>query len=340
MATTVIDNEQPVSEVTGTPEGSPAPVTPTPDDGMSELQRHKVARGLAKPRTETVIPDVTETPAKPDTARAEPSDEPVPLDAKDRFEDPDTREVLDLRTRNGKRIRNLLGDRARLRAENEELRARNTTRPADEAQPGRTAQPQAPTQTTETDDPEPKLDDFTSYDEYSRATSRWVTRQELKSQRDTERASAQQQARHQQFQQSVEKYSEALPQVRQKYPDYDEVLARIPLDKAHQHITNAVLTSPVGHELAYYLGTHPDAYKAIMTAPTLDAHLRLIGRFEAQVEAAASPAAPSASPRTSRAPEPVAPVHSAGSTQTTAAFDPDDVQAWRQRRGMGRSMNR
>src|SRR5688572_2646228 len=104
MATTVIDNEPPVTEVTGTPEGSPA-AEATPDDGMSELQRYKVERGLAKPQTHSKIPpaaEPVEQVVKPDVV-AEPEKVDAPLDAKDRFEDPETREVLDLRTRNGKR---------------------------------------------------------------------------------------------------------------------------------------------------------------------------------------------------------------------------------------------
>jgi hypothetical protein len=310
---------------------------------LSEYEKHKVARGYGKPpaippaEAKTPTPAATPEPVTGEEPGAEgETAETAPLDEKHKFVDPDTGEALDGRRRATKRVKALLSERARLRDRIATLEAHNS-RPAGEVRPE--PRPQTPPATsTATDDPEPQLANFQSYDDYTKATARWVARQELTSARDSERASGEQARQREQFSQFAEQYAQKLPAIRQQMPDYDEVAARIPMIPETRHITRAVLESNVGPQLVYFLGTHPEALEAIMAAPTFEAHLRLIGRYEAQVEATTT--AQPATPRTTRAPEPVTPVSHAGATTIGKPDPTSSLAEWRKARGYHPTTNR
>ncbi len=341
------------------------PVVPDADAGLSELERHKKARGYGQPPKLPTTPNAkstkpsvsaapepkanpgagTETPAAETTPETTPGETPA-LDAKDQIVDPDTHERYDGRTKAGKRVRQLLNDRAQLRDGVQALRQEVETlrRQVAEGSTGRA--PQNPQQTASQaapaangEDPEPQLAQFQSYDEYSRATARWVTRQELRSAREADRASGEQARQREQFQQQASAFQEKTPVMQEKYPDYLEVIGRVPMGPQFQHITRTILSSPVGPELSYYLGSHPEAMQALMQAPTLDAHLRLLGRYEHEVESALKGAP--ARVATSRAPAPVSPVATSGSSSVGGKKPGEmNLQEFRNARGYGPSFNR
>lgn len=355
------------------------------DDGLSEFQRHKQARGypvkpgqvppkpgaapqLRKPditaqgpkkagavEPDAATPDATAPDAAtPDAATPDAApnteaktDAKADLDAQTEIVDPDSHERYDGRTKAGKRIKQLLTQRAQERGRIAELQQQladlqrriegngsNGQAPHSPNPSSAAAQPGNP------DDPAPRLDDFESYDQYARAVARWEARQELAEREQAERAKAEDARKRQQFQQAYEGFQKRVPDALSRYPDFAEVLGRLPMTPREQHITRRVLESEVGPDFAYFLGTHPEVWNEIMSAPSLADHLRLIGRYEAEVERAVK-GGTSQSATVSRAPAPVRPVAtSSGAGNKDKNPDEMDAQEWRRRRGFGPSFNR
>jgi hypothetical protein len=324
-------------------------------DGLTEMERHKIRRGMMKdPRKAAPNPaDQDEIHAGEDGAEL-PSTEArqgdpaaAQVDKRERFVDDDTGEEVDLRTRQGKRIKRLLFERAQLRAEIAE-NAKATRQPTDPAaRPNPAIGPQsraADATTTTSEDPEPTLDAFATWDDYNAARTRWLVRNEVRQATSAERAAASHQREQAQTVEQATKFASGFAKAREIYPDFDEALSRIPMHQATAHIQRAVLASEHGTDLAYYIGSRPDVLRTLMTQPTLDAHLRMLGRIEAQVEAlvtaraggkTTTPAAQSA------APAPITAVSTTGGVSGVTKTDPGAMspQEWRAHRKMGRSIN-
>ena len=66
-------------------------------------------------------------------------------------------------------------------------------------------------------------------------------------------------------------------------PDFDEVVFEMGFPKS-EVMTNAILDSEVGPQVAYYLANNPDEAEKIAELPPISA-LRAIGRLEAKFEA-------------------------------------------------------
>ena len=198
--------------------------------------------------------------------------------------DPDTGEVLDRRTRAAKRIEVLLRERHVLR---QQLAGQQ---PPSEAP----AQPSAPeAQAAPAEEAEPTLEQFSEepdpYAAFMAANARWHARQEFQKQTDqqsTANRTAQVEARVQDAQSS---WDGKLDEVRTRLPDFDKaynhMYQALPTDGRQRPLVETLLTSSIGHDLAHYLGTNPKAVTDLYNQPTLKAHLRAIGKIEAQVEA-------------------------------------------------------
>lgn len=122
-------------------------------------------------------------------------------------------------------------------------------------------------------------------------------------------------------------YSEVLANGADKYEDFDYamyVVTHLPLpDKVALAIRDAVAESDRGDDLLYYLGKHKDEALALKDLSPARA-LVALGKIESKLPAAA----PTASKKTSSAPEPISPVRPAsGSASFTNLDDPKALAA-------------
>lgn len=104
-----------------------------------------------------------------------------------------------------------------------------------------------------------------TYDDYADARADW--RYDLR--RRAERAAEQQDAAQRTYQQHVQTYLDALPEVQQQYPDFDTVVnpasGPIRVSKAVE-----IATIQAGPAAAYYLATHADEREALTADTAID----------------------------------------------------------------------
>jgi len=171
-------------------------------------------------------------------------------------------------------------------------------------------------------DPRPEEDDFSDWSEYQLKLAEWAGREAARDfiakerQKDAEEKARE--AATTARQRAVEAYQAKAAEARQTYPDFDTVVGQstLPLDDTGI-MRHAILTSEVGPDLAYYLGSHPEvcAELASATPDTILTRLhRLEGRFEAQRELASTTPRPAAS-RIPTAPPPPPAVRVGSSVQ-------------------------
>lgn len=343
-----VSHERPVLDAT--------PTAPSADHGPSEYEQHRIARGMTDK-----VPVAPETPAaeartEPETPGAnplagapEPAEEPEPLEAAEtpkgpeatnhRWKDPDTGVTLDMRRRDHRRIRKLLEERAEL--------SRRVAQPVYQPQPQpEQARPQvAPQARVDPNDPKPTLDQYADqpdpYAAHGEAVAEWKARQTVR-QEFAARASVERTRRTAAAIDSRQSAFDAkLPEIRERFQDFDQAhdelhgsLARVPVP-VRGPIVHALLTSPIGHELAYYLGNHPQELARLTHARSPHEQARHLGALEARVQHTlrAGPAQAS----TTRATAPITPVNTGGPTARRDAGEiakQGDYQAYRAARGM------
>lgn len=348
------DNTTTTAEVT--PEAIPtAPATepqetgadPAPVSTTSELQAFRANRKAERDG------DIT-----PESAPAEPTTDPEPVaqadgdattqesaaevvsaddeapkaDDPSQFVDPDTGDVLSHKKRSGRRIMSLLRKQHELKSEIEALQNRNETLQSSSSPTNDTASaPTAPAQTADGDDPAPVIaqfkDESEPYAAWIAANAAWTARQEFKKQ-----AAAQSQSRQSaQFEAAVAQAQNQWdtksndPEFRKVHPDFDEkyniVYTSLPTDGKQRPLVGTLLKSPIGHEIMYHLGNHPEKIAELYQAPTLEVHQRMIGKLEAQVEAALNAQQPSALTPVASTTPPSAPMAPVGGTATPTNYD-------------------
>lgn len=308
-------------------QGSPLVIdhgdTRTVDEGqaaqsdVSELQRHKEARGLVK------APEKIEEPAPlPDAPEQAKPEEKKP----DRWSDPDTGDTYDMRHKVARRVKKLLEERGSARAEVEQLRREKddlTRRLIEGGATPRQAERKAE-QVMADADPEPDPANVEKYPEgqfdkaFMRDMGRWAARQETKTQFDTARTQAQAHQRQQDEVRQVQAWQGTVPDARKKYSDFDEVLNQIPNTPENAPIVRLMMGSEVGNDVVYYLGKNAEAMRAYQTA-TPENKMRLLYHIEAQVIQANRAASSRVAASTTRAPQPTSPVN----TGAGAAQGPD-----------------
>jgi len=157
----------------------------------------------------------------------------------------------------------------------------------------------------------PKLEDFPDYDTFIEAKAAFKARETIREEREKEKQAeaARQRAEtinknRQAFEEKAEAYSETVE-------DFDEVAAGIvPIMQSAPHLTQLVVESDFGPQIAYYLGQNPEiAQKLASLEPHLTA--KEIGKIAARLENAPKPKLKS------EAPEPIS---------TVSGQDPDAVQ--------------
>lgn len=331
-----MDTEQMQPELGAGPqierERPPLDQTPIHEDGPSELERHKEARGYVKPASEPV--------ADPDPGDVTPEPEPEPEPKKaERWQDPDTGDTYDMRHKVARRIKKVLEDRAKaneelakIRQERDELMRSLVERQQPDPTPAQAkAVPGA-------SDPEPDPTDTERYPEgqYDRAfirdQAKWAAREMVRSEFETARQARETRARQEAEMQAVSQWQQTVPQAKQKYADFEEVLGRIPNTPENAPIVRLMMGSPVGNDVVYVLGTNPEAMEAYRKAPSNDHRLRLLYHLEAQLLNAQKAARP-AEPTTTRAPLPTSPVHAgagpSGPIDWSRTDDPDQYARWK-----------
>jgi hypothetical protein len=299
-----------------------------PDEGVSELQRHKEARGLVE-KPKDAPPEV------------QPEVEAKPEPKADRWSDPDTGDTYDMRHKVARRVKKLLEERGTFRGEAEKLRAEKEQLLRELAERGQVQAKPEPVAT----DGEPDPGDSAKYPEgqFDRAYLRDLARYEAKqvtreALTDTERRQAY--AQHQRAEaETVDRWNTTLPETRKKYPDFDDVLASIPTTPENQPIVRLMLSSPVGNDVVYVMGRNEQAKEAYAMARTPEDRMRVLHHIEAQIIVANRQAAARAKGSETRAPQPTSPVHAGAGPSGPMDWskdDPDQLSRWKSVRQSGR----
>lgn len=169
---------------------------------------------------------------------------------------------------------------------------------------------------TQTSDAEPQLEQFSTELEYAKAHAKWVARQEAYALIQQREEAIQRAAQQREAETQVQSYQARIAEARTRYSDYEEVMVTAPDIPLPPHISQALLESEFGPDVAYRLAKDPARVQRIVSL-TPTAALREIGKVEAEIEAGRkSKAAP---PRVSNAPEPISPVDAKTSTPSRDA---------------------
>jgi len=212
------------------------------------------------------------------------------------------------------RINDLARDKYRLEGENAALRAQQSSRSA-AADPAQPAPP--PASPSDAGLVEPKEEDFDTYAQFVRATSRYETRLALADQ-DRSRAVEQGQA---QYREIASAHDARVAAFKAITPDYDDVIASQTAVYPTPVLAEAVLHSDLAPQIAYHLNSHVDEYRALNALPP-GLLLKALGRLEARLEAAH----PSASaPNPKPVPPPPAPLTPIATGGSAAPASPDDL---------------
>lgn len=326
-------------------EGRMLEQTPAQDEGPSELEKHKRDRGYTKaPET----PKTPEPPPLPEAA-AETPQEPAKEKKKDeRWTDPDTNDTYDMRHKVARRVKTLLEDRGKARAEVESLRKERDEllRAVLQGRSPVEQPPPKPQQTQADTDPEPDPADTTTYPEgqfdpkFIKDIGRWAARQETKTKFDEARTEATTAAQQAAEARALSEWQQTLPETRKRYSDFDDVLARIPTTPENAPIVRMMMGSPVGNDVVYVLGTQEQAMEAYRRAPNHESRLRLLHHIEAQIISSQRSAKQPTPPKTTKAPPPTSPIHTGAGPQGpidwTRSDDPDQLQRWKAQRASRR----
>lgn len=308
------------------------------DDGVSELQRHKEARGLvekpkAEPKAEEPEPSVEAKPEEPQKPQ--------------KWSDPDTGDTYDMRHKVARRIKAVLEDRGKTRAELESANRRIdelTRMLVERGATPKQAEAQATAQVKH-EDAEPDPNDTAKYPEgqfdraYLRDMSRWTAKQVTQE----ALSEAQQRAVYAQRQQAetatIQRWQGTVAEAKKRYPDFEQVLERIPTTPENEPIVDIMMTSPVGNDVVYVMGTNEQAQQAYAMARTPQDRLRVLHHVEAQLIVAKRHAAAQAKAGQTRAPSPTSPVHTGAGPSGPMDWskdDPDQLSRWKAMRRSSR----
>jgi hypothetical protein len=214
--------------------------------------------------------------------------------------------------------------------ERDELKARlaqPSPAPAAQTPPAHQAQPEAPAQpawTPPATRPEPSEDEigekYTTYAAFTKDQALWVWEQA----RAKEKAQEQQEKQQQQQRDWATSYTSALADAKMRYPDYDTQVAQVDAQFAAQQVVipqvllDAIVSSPRGPDVSYYLATHQDEYRALIQEAWGVNHpqsIALVRRvLEAKLPAVPKPNGHAQPAAISQAPAPFAPVGTGSKT--------------------------
>lgn len=172
----------------------------------------------------------------------------------------------------------------------------------------------------------PRQEDFQDYTEYLDARARFVAEQHARQILDEERSKFTKTQADRARQAQVETYAGRVAAAREKYEDFDEVA----FDESVQiteAMTQAIMGSEVGPDVAYYLGSHPDEAAKIANSDPYS-QVRAIGVLEAKLSTP-KPRNPTS------APEPIKPIGGRGANPKKIDPDKLPIDEWLKKRNAG-----
>lgn len=172
---------------------------------------------------------------------------------------------------------------------------------------GRTSQTQSVPESTPGESvAKPNLSDYTDYETYVEALTDWKTSQKIAEAVKSQRAATAQERQQAEAMELARSWAGKQETARKEIADYDEVMGGADTVVA-PYVTDAILTSDRGPEVAYHLAKNPALAEKLNRLNPLAA-AREIGRIEAALE--------KSSPGTTRA-APPAPARTTRSSATT-----------------------
>jgi hypothetical protein len=192
--------------------------------------------------------------------------------------------------------------------------------------------PEQPTTATAevfADDPKPNVEKFETHADYIEALTDWKVRTAQR----TEQEKAKKVERDAEHSKRLDSWNVKLEKAREVHDDFDSVMSEsVPVSPV---MSEAMLTSDFGAELAYHFGKNPDVAKRIFELPPVAA-AREIGKIETQLEKAAAPssgeAAPTPTTKTTVKPKPPTPVAGQATQTTTKPLDELPYQEYKKAR--------
>jgi len=189
------------------------------------------------------------------------------------------------------------------------------------------------------DDPQPKKEAFTDYEEYLDARAAWRARQEFKALTEKQSKESDQAAENQRIQETFDSYNKRFEQAKSDIPDLEEKL--LEAAQAGVNIPQAAIMAIYelenGPEVSYYIATNSDVAEKLNKMTTLRA-VAEIGRIaytlqnnpkeetkaEPKPKAEEPKPAKVEAPKTKAAsppPEPIAPVGGSSTNASVPDFD-------------------
>jgi len=161
----------------------------------------------------------------------------------------------------------------------------------------------------------PQADDFGNYQDYLMALVQHQTRTAVRGELAAERQARAIKEAEQEQQAMFSQYQARVGDASERYPDFNAVVSRPDIPLAG-HLEQAILSSEMGPDLAYHLGSNPNVAEQLAGLSPLNAVLEL-GRIEARLSAEHT----TSKPKPTTAP---APVPTVGGT-TVATLDPEHM---------------
>lgn len=165
----------------------------------------------------------------------------------------------------------------------------------------------------------PTVDQYGTYEEYLEALSDWKVDQRLAS----ERAERERQQQEESQRSKAMTYKERASKAREKYDDYEQI-AHGSHWSPTQSMTEAIVESEMGPDIAYYLGNNPEEAERISKLSPAGQH-RELGKLEAKLSAPPPP-------KPTKAPPPIEPTGSrAKAEKSPDEMNPQEFAEWRKR---------
>jgi len=177
----------------------------------------------------------------------------------------------------------------------------------------------------------PKLDDFSTHEDFVEALSEFKAREVLKKDAQERESQSKQKLVENERQAKVAKYEAGKEAAREKFADYDEVVNSFD-EPTCPDLNYALLDSEIGAELAYHLAQNPDLVDKFnkMHPATL---YREFGKLEASYITKEPTVA--AAKKVTNAPQPIKPLNSKTSEQKFDFKTCPDLETYKAARAKG-----
>lgn len=159
----------------------------------------------------------------------------------------------------------------------------------------------------------PKVDDFSTHDEYVEALTDWKLDQKLASEKQRQREDALQT----EAKTKLDKHSERVNRFAKAHVDWDEVIEGVANTQLSLTVQESIIDSEQGPELMYELAKNPKELARICSLSPIAA-AREIGKIEARFS---KPSEPSELKIKPKAPAPITPVRTRGASTVKSIYD-------------------